>query len=228
MKTIRLSSMRILFVISLIMTMAIFQLNTAQAAEKKTKRLALLPVDNISLLESCGGDKYVDQQLERLVHVPLNGVTKAVEYVDARESYEKLESLVNSGKYVTKRNRPDYEAIMPVLADKLDADLVVFLRVRDANEMVYHDWWGRTYIVAEVELELLGFDRAEAEAAAVTPETAGKKKKSRPAGVIRKWVRRDIHEEYMGQGLYELTGEALDVVLMESNMRQRIFPVKNK
>ena len=41
-------------------------------------------------------------------------------------------------------------------------------------------------------------------------------------------MRRDIHEEYMGQGLYELTGEALDVVLMESNMRQRIFPVKNK
>lgn len=228
MKTIRLSSMRILFVISLIMTMAIFQLNTAQAAEKKTKRLALLPVENISLLESCGGDKYVGQQLERLVHIPLNGVTKAVEYVDARESYEKLASLVNSGKYVTKRNRPDYEAIMPVLADKLDADLVVFLRVRDANEMVYHDWRGRTYIVAEVELELLGFDRAEAEAAAVTPETAGKKKKSLPAGVIRKSVRRDIHEEYMGQGLYELTGEALDVVLMESNMRQRIFPVKNK
>ncbi|MDO4204665.1 MAG: hypothetical protein Q4D07_09290 [Selenomonadaceae bacterium] len=224
MKTIKLSSMRILFVFSLVMMMTLCHLNMAQAAER-TKRLALLPVENISMLEDCGGDKYIGQQLERIVHVPLNGVTKAVEYIDIRDSYRELAALVNSGKYVTKRNRPNYAAIMPVLADKLGADLVIFLRVREAHQFIYHDWWGRTRIDAGVELELLGFDRGQVPALVAAGEGT-KKKKALPPGVIKDSVHRYIHDEYTGQGLYELTVEALDELMAGNEMRERVFPTR--
>lgn len=80
----------------------------AQAEEtgigaKKPKNIALLPVENLGLLADCGGDQYVSQQLERVVHVPLNGVTKMAAYIDPETARRELASLVNSGRYVTKK-----------------------------------------------------------------------------------------------------------------------------
>ncbi len=68
-------------------------------------------------------------------------------------------------------------------------------------------------------MELLGFDRQEAGAAA-----AGKK--GLPAGVIRQTAYGWINDEYYGRGLYELTEEAVDELLEKSHIRQRVFPVK--
>lgn len=216
--------MKIFFVLALLVALSGLTANGAQAEEisegaKKPKVIALLPVENLELLSECGGDQYVRQQLARVVHVPLNGVTKMVAYVDPETARREFAMLVNSGRYVTKKNRPDYVAIMPALADKLEADLVIFLRVRGAYEALFHDWWGRTIIRAAVDMELLGYDRQEAGTI-----TAGKKKL--PAGVIRKTAYDWINDEYYGKGLYELTVDVFDDLLQQSDMRQRIFPVK--
>lgn len=216
--------------LTMLLTLVLWQVNEAEAAgdstaEKRPKIIALLPVENMSLLEGCDGDRYVSEQLGRLIHVPLNGITNSVAYIDSRESRGKLEDLVESGKYVTKKNRPDYAAIMPVLADELGADLVIFLRVRRAHQYIYHDWWGRTCIDAGVELELFGFDRGQVPALAAAGEST-KKKKVLPPGVIKDSVRRDIHEEYAGQGLYELTVEAFDWLMAGNEMRERVFPTR--
>lgn len=217
-------TVKIIFVLMLLTVFSGWWAKGAQAEEtgagaKKPKNIALLPVENLELLAGCGGDQYVSQQLERVVHVPLNGVTKMAAYIDPGTAQRELASLVNSGRYVTKKNRPDYEAIMPALADKLGADLIILLRVRGAYEEIFPDWWGRMIIRAAVDMELLGFDRQAA-------GTTAAKKKGRPAGVIRETAYGWINDEYYGKGLYELTEEAVDELLEKSRMRQRVFPVK--
>lgn len=217
-------TVKIIFVLMLLTVFSGWGAQGAQAEEtgagaKKPKNIALLPVENLELLAECGGDQYIRQQLERVVHVPLNGVTKMAAYIDPGTARRELASLVNSGRYVTKKNRPDYGAIMPALADKLGADLVILLRIRGAYEEFFPDGWGRTIIRAAVDMELLGFDRQEAGAAA-----AGKK--GLPAGVIRQTAYGWINDEYYGRGLYELTEEAVDELLEKSHIRQRVFPVK--
>lgn len=217
-------TVKIIFVLALLTVFSGWGPKVAQAEEpgagaKKPKNIALLPVENLGLLADCGGDQYVIQQLKRIVHVPLNGVTKMAAYIDPGTARRELASLVNSGRYVTKKNRPDYGAIMPALADKLEADLVILLRVRGAYEEFFPDGWGRTIIRAAVDMELLGFDRQEAGAVA-----AGNK--GLPAGVIRQTAYGWINDEYYGRGLHELTEEAVDELLEKSHMRQRVFPVK--
>lgn len=217
-------TVKFIFVLTLLAIFSSLGAKGAQAEEagagaKKPKNIALLPVENLALLEECGGDQYVRQQLERVVHIPLNGVTQTVSYTDPETARREFASLVNSGRYVTKKNRPDYGAIMPALADKLGADLIIFLRVRGAYEELFPDGWGRTIIRAAVAMELWGFDRQEA-------GTAAAGKKGLPAGVIRETAYGGIFDEYYGRGLYELTEEAVDELLEKSRMRQRIFPVK--
>lgn len=190
-----------------------------EAGAKAPKNIALLPVENLELLEGCGGDQYVRRQLESVVHIPLNGVTKTACYIDPETARRELASLVNSGRYATKKNRPDYGAIMPALADKLGADLVILLRVRGAYEDFFPDGWGQMIIRAAVDMELWGFDR---QAAGTT--AAGKK--GRLPGVIRETAYGWIYDEYSGKGLYELTEAAVDELLEKSRMRQRVFPVK--
>lgn len=217
-------TVKIIFVLALLTVFSGWGAKDAQAGEisdggKKPKQIALLPVENLELLAECGGDQYIRQQLERVVHIPLNGVTRRASYTDPETARRELASLVNSGRYVTKKNRPDYVAMMPALADKLGADLVILLRVRGAYEEIFPDWWGRMIIRAAVDMELLGFDRQAA-------GTAAAGKKGLPAGVIRETAYGWINDEYYGRGLYELTEEAVDELLEKSNMRQRVFPVK--
>ena len=220
-------SVKILLAISLLMVLTVCRTEAAEGPEKTTRVVALLPVENLFLLEDCGGVEVVNAQLSRAMHVPLNGVTKAVTFADRQEAQRELQSLVDSGRYVTKRNRPDYEAIMPVLADRLGADLVIFLRVCSAYETIYHSLWGERVIRAGVDLELMGYDRAEA-AAAADEGAVPKKKRRLPAGVIRKEATMAISEEYTGRGLYQLTEEALDDLLRKTDLHQRVFPGKKR
>ena len=117
-------------------------------------RVALLP-----LIDRTGGwlnRRTADELTERLEEesrLPLNDVMQWVAYVPEGEGEAALDEMLRAAGKKAK-----LETILPELAERLGADLVVCLEVRSCYERRYFRWNGEMGIETVAALTLYGYD----------------------------------------------------------------------
>ena len=180
------------------------------AAEARTPlRLARLPVIIETAYAPQGADEVIETQMDRALHVPLNGTLHAVEEIDTAQAEqalrEALAELRTQGKHVR------YKDAMPLVAEKLDADLVVCPVLTDCREYVYYggcgpfDCMDETCLESTVALEIDGYDSAEQKN-------------------ISKSTRRFYRDAYSTQGTaLALTEDAASALVRETDLNARVM-----
>ena len=170
------------------------------AAERVPLRVAQLPLK----IESYVRDS-LEKQVDRSLHVPLNGTLKAVAYIPERECLEAWEQITAAaGKRVKAKD------IVKPLAEKLQADLVVLPILTGYEQYTRMSFrWDRGLLLhSYAAVQIVGYDRQSDE-------------------VFRKGTSRRFDDEYSAAGaVSQLAREAMDDALRDAAIHDRVWKWK--
>lgn len=172
----------------------------AQAAERVPLKVARVPIIVAGYQEPDSETRSsLEQQIGRALHVPLNGILQAVEFLPERDVLAAFEEA---------RRGPSrkWRDLVRPMAETLRADLVVLPVLTGYEEYRRMSWhWDRGLIVySHAAWELCVYDAREDQ-------------------VIRKQASRFFHDEYSAAGAVEtLARTTLDTVLRESGLHERV------
>lgn len=176
---------------------------SAGAQERVPLRVARLPlsVESGSMPSQQVLDR-LERQIDRSLHVPLNGVLKAVEYIPEQECLEALDQVIRENGARPPRRK---EAAR-ILAERLQADLVVLPVLDDYEQYTTFSWrWDRGEILHSfASVQIAGYDRGKQES-------------------FQKSASRIYEDEYSIAGeVSVLAGQAMDEALREAKLHDRI------
>lgn len=219
------SMLKAFFLLGIMSIAAFFALNispnSAQAAETASpvtvigteSGTAIEKPIRIAILPTIGNKEIPDdlramlaKKLDDTIHVPLNGVLNKVEYIP--------ESTVNEA--VKKLHVETFDgysaAVMPKLAEEIDADIVIGFVVNRYNETLYrrHTMWSRygsdLYVASNVDMDIVGYER----------------KLDQDMGAS---ASRSYDDEYTTSGTaLSLASEIADTLIKKSEITRIIFP----
>jgi len=130
----------------------------AGAAERQPLKVAQFPliVQSSWLEPGLEVTDDLERQLDRALHVPLNGTLHRVEYLPEKDCLAAWDEAADESSSRKVKDRAK------VIADKLGADLVVIPIVNDYVQYTTMSWhWDRDIILhSYVSLELVVYDRA--------------------------------------------------------------------
>lgn len=178
-----------------------------QAGEARTPlRLARVPLIVESPYAPQEAGELIEDRLDLALHVPLNGTLHAVEELPTAEVEQALEEA--RAELRAQGKRPRYRDAMPLVAEKLDADLVVCPVLTDCHEYVFY---GGPFFDDDtvrmdsyVALEIDGYDRAEQKN-------------------FSKRTSRFYRDSYSTQGTAEaLAREAVEALVRETKLNERV------
>lgn len=179
-----------------------------QAGEARTPlRLARVPLIVESPYAPQEAGELIEDRLDLALHVPLNGTLHAVEELPTAEVEQALEEA--RAELRAQGKRPRYRDAMPLVAAKLDADLVVCPVLTDYHEYVFYGsgpFFDDDTISMDsyVALEIDGYDRAEQKN-------------------ISKRTSRYYRDSYSTQGTAEaLAREAVEALVRETKLNERV------
>ncbi len=179
-----------------------------QAGEARTPlRLARVPLIVESPYAPQEAGELIEDRLDRALHVPLNGTLHAVEELPTAEVEQALEEA--RAELRAQGKRPRYRDAMPLVAAKLDADLVVCPVLTDYHEYIFYGsgpFFDDDTISMDsyVALEIDGYDRAEQKN-------------------ISKRTSRYYRDSYSTQGTAEaLVREAVEALVRETKLNERV------
>ncbi|MBR5163705.1 MAG: hypothetical protein IKW79_06750 [Schwartzia sp.] len=174
-------------------------------AVRRTKRVALIPlIDRTGWLTKSAAESLTDR-MDRELHIPLNDTMHWAEFLNEDETAAALkEALAAQGK----KAKPELAA--REVAQKLDADLVLFLVVNQFYQHIFHSIFfgdGELYIESAASVVVYGYD-------------------ARHDRLIKAPASRFEHTEYLPAYEAEVLAlEALDEALREANAKSAIFPL---
>jgi hypothetical protein len=176
----------------------IFALSSLVAAAPL--RLAQAPVISQAY---CPEDTWqaLEKKVDRATHVPLNGYLKAIEYIPPKEILQAWDTL----RLETGRKTRPKDLIRP-LAEKLQADMVVLPVLTGYQEFHRMSWRRGLIYHCYASVDLYVYD-------------------ARTDEVIKKSASRFFDDESSNRGTaYNLALQAMDAVLQESRLHERIYP----
>ena len=187
-----------------LMTVLLLMASAADAAERTPLRIARLP-----LLVQCRtvGDASVDRietQLDRAMHVPLNGTLQVVQEIPESQVETALDEVLT--QLHQSNQRVKLQDAMKPLADKLQADLVVCPVLNDYEQWTEISWnWKHADLLhSYVAMEIAGYDRSSDE-------------------TFHKSASRFFHDEYSPTGLADtLSIECVDELIQSTELRKRV------
>lgn len=176
------------------------------AAERVPLRVAQLPLKIESyMVPSQNVRDSLEKQVDRSLHVPLNGTLKAVEYIPERACLEAWEQITAAaGKRVKAKD------IVKPLAEKLQADLVVLPILTGYEQYTRMSFrWDRGLLLhSYAAVQIVGYDRQSDE-------------------VFRKGTSRRFDDEYSAAGeVSQLAREAMDDALRDAAIHDRVWKWK--
>lgn len=132
--------------------------SVAGAAERQPLKVAQFPliVQSSWLEPGLEVTDDLERQIDRALHVPLNGTLHRVEYLPEKDCLAAWDEAADESSSRKVKDRAK------VIADKLGADLVVIPIVNDYVQYTTMSWhWDRDIILhSYVSLELVVYDRA--------------------------------------------------------------------
>ena len=174
-------------------------------AARQAKRVARVPlIDRTGGWLSRSGAERLTERMERELHVPLNETMHWVEFLDEDETAAAIdEAMAAQGK----KAKPELAA--RDAAQKLGADLVLFLVVEHLHQFIYHSfgWDGEMCIESSARLVVYGYD-ARHERPIKAPAW--------------RFERTTYHPSLEAE---ELAAEALDEALRDARAKDAIFPL---
>lgn len=174
-------------------------------AVRRTKRVVLIPlIDRTGWLTRSAAEN-LTARMDRELHIPLNDTMHWAEFLDEDEAATALkEALAAQGK----KAKPELAA--REVAQKLDADLVLFLVVDQFYQHIFHSFFfgdGGLYIESAASVVVYGYD-ARHDRLIKSPAS--------------RFEHTDYHPAYEAEAL---ALEALDEALREANAKSAIFPL---
>lgn len=150
--------MRKLFSFLCMLVMLTAFCGVAGAAERQPLKVAQFPliVQSSWLEPGLEVTDDLERQIDRALHVPLNGTLHRVEYLPEKDCLAAWDEAADESSSRKVKDRAK------VMADKLGADLVVIPIVNDYVQYTTMSWhWDRDIILhSYVSLELVVYDRA--------------------------------------------------------------------
>ena len=139
------------------------------ASTPQTLRLARVPLIVRSSYADDEVENLLEDRLDRALHVPLNDTMHYVEELPASDVEAALDEVLADLKKEKRRVR--MKDAMQLLAEKLDADLVVCPVLTDYREIIFYGGGGWDWdsvadsmiLESRVGLELDGYDRTTQE-----------------------------------------------------------------
>ncbi|TYZ22236.1 hypothetical protein [Selenomonas ruminis] len=193
-------------IIGLALTVLLLWAAQVSAAERVPLRVAQLPLKIESyMVPSQNVRDSLEKQVDRSLHVPLNGTLKAVEYIPERECLKAWEQITAAaGKRVKAKD------IVKPLAEKLQADLVVLPILTGYEQYTRMSFrWDRGLLLhSYAAVQIVGYDRQSDE-------------------VFRKGTSRRFDDEYSAAGeVSQLAREAMDDALRDAAIHDRVWKWK--
>jgi len=194
-----------------VLVLSLLVLMTASVAAAAELQIAVLPV-----LDETGG--WLDQEraagLQRLLYeetrIPLNDCLQIASYETGEKLLPVLERLEAEQRAQTGKKRIDDKLLAPKLAEALNADLVVYLRVKSYYQRLYHSFEHGMQIETLVDLRLNGYDR-------------------RAGRLIHENVTRHVRDDYSLNNTAAAQAEdALYYLLGRAQLKSAIFPLAEK
>ena len=183
----------------------LFSFSLVSAAERVPLKVLRVPVVAVGWMQpSKEALADFEGRIGRALHVPLNGVLRAVEFMP-REAAEKvfLDTYSEAGGKKVK-----WRELVKPLALKTDADLVLLpvLTGYEQYQSMRWDWRRGTFLHSYASWELCLYD-------------------ARTDMVIRKEASRSFNDCYSARGsAAALASEALDAALREAKVHELIWP----
>ena len=181
------------------------------ASTPQTLRLARVPLIARSSYADDEVDNLLEDRLDRALHVPLNDTMHYVEELPASDVEAALDEVLADLKKEKRRVR--MKDAMQLLAEKLDADLVVCPVLTDYREIIFYGGGGWDWdsvadsmiLESRVGLELDGYDRT-------TQEN------------FSEATSRFYHEGYAPRGRASvLAKDALESLIAETDINERVM-----
>ena len=181
------------------------------ASTPQTLRLARVPLIVRSSYADDEVDNLLEDRLDRALHVPLNDTMHYVEELPASDVEAALDEVLADLKKEKRRVR--MKDAMQLLAEKLDADLVVCPVLTDYREIIFYGGGGWDWdsvadsmiLESRVGLELDGYDRT-------TQEN------------FSEATSRFYHEGYAPRGRASvLAKDALESLIAETDINERVM-----
>ena len=181
------------------------------ASTPQTLRLARVPLIVRSSYADDEVENLLEDRLDRALHVPLNDTMHYVEELPASDVEAALDEVLADLKKEKRRVR--MKDAMQLLAEKLDADLVVCPVLTDYREIIFYGGGGWDWdsvadsmiLESRVGLELDGYDRT-------TQEN------------FSEATSRFYHEGYAPRGRASvLAKDALESLIAETDINERVM-----
>ena len=187
-----------------LMAVLLLMTSAADAAERTPLRIARLPLQvQCSTADDAAVDR-IETQLDRAMHVPLNGTLQAVKEIPDSQVEAALDEVLAQLRQSNRRVR--LQDAMKPLADKLQADLVVCPVLNDYEQWTEISWnWRHEQLLhSYVAMEIVGYDRSRDE-------------------TFHRSASRYFDDEYSVAGLAEnLSMECLDELTQSTDLRNRV------
>ena len=187
-----------------LMAVLLLMTSVADAAERTPLRIARLPLQvQCSTADDAAVDR-IETQLDRAMHVPLNGTLQAVKEIPDSQVEAALDEVLAQLRQSNRRVR--LQDAMKPLADKLQADLVVCPVLNDYEQWTEISWnWRHAELLhSYVAMEIVGYDRSRDE-------------------TFHRSASRYFDDEYSVAGLAEnLSMECLDELTQSTDLRNRV------
>ena len=187
-----------------LMAVLLLMTSAADAAERTPLRIARLPLQvQCSTADDAAVDR-IETQLDRAMHVPLNGTLQAVKEIPDSQVEAALDEVLAQLRQSNRRVR--LQDAMKPLADKLQADLVVCPVLNDYEQWTEISWnWRHAELLhSYVAMEIVGYDRSRDE-------------------TFHRSASRYFDDEYSVAGLAEnLSMECLDELTQSTDLRNRV------
>ena len=138
------------------LTVLILFTATAHAEPVRIARLPIIFQSTIPDDKTCAA---LERQVERAIHIPLNGTLQFAEYLPPDESARVLNDLWSEMRTVDKKIK--LAAAMRPLAEVLDADIIVCPVLLQYGEFVvgFASWLGEEILDSHAKVELIVYDR---------------------------------------------------------------------
>ena len=187
-----------------LMAVLLLMTSAADAAERTPLRIARLPLQvQCSTADDAAVDR-IETQLDRAMHVPLNGTLQVVKEIPDSQVEAALDEVLAQLRQSNRRVR--LQDAMKPLADKLQADLVVCPVLNDYEQWTEISWnWRHAELLhSYVAMEIAGYDRSSDE-------------------TFHKSTSRFFNDEYSPAGLADsLSIECVDELIQSTDLRKRV------
>lgn len=189
--------------------MLLLSWNVADAAERQPVRIAQVPLIVSSGCWQVPGQPVQDdleRQIDRALHVPLNGVLNAVTYLPEDDSEKAMDDA-----YAALGERARLKDVVRHMGEQMNADLVVVPVLTSYEQFVRHSWhWDRGLILHSYAALSLGvYDRRTDEA-------------------FVKQASRLYEDDYSTAGSVEnLARKCTDEVVREADLRGRLAEARD-